>query len=142
MRRFQRLVLRAQGIFLGISGAAGLMLLDIRGIFFGAGPVHALLQGGEVSVGIGLLEAHGLAAILGANLVLARREPLPARSWHVTGLATALLLGICNLALWRIFVVSGMEVMGFVATGLHLLFAVLQAIAASTPRPARQGAMT
>jgi hypothetical protein len=84
--------------------------------------------------GIGFVEAHGLAVILGVLLWRAA----PERSWHLAAAAIHVLLGTANVVFWQIFVAADMLAMGFVTTSLHALFAVLQLaavmVSAAVPR--------
>ena len=117
----REMILRANGLFLLTAGVSGIVNLDIPGIFFGVGAEAKLLNGAPYA-GLGFLEAHGLAAIMGALLW----DAAPQRKWHATGAAVHLLLGTCNLVLWQGFVVSDTLAMGYVATSFHWLFAALQ----------------
>jgi hypothetical protein len=56
----------------------------------------------------------------------------PARSWHLTAVAMEVLLGTSNLAFWDLFVATDALTGGYVTTGLHWIFVVLQAFAAVT----------
>ena len=76
---FKRLLLRANAIFL-LAASTGGFLSDVRGIFFGLGPVGRVVAQAP-DAGIGFIEAHGLAFILG--VLLWRAESL--RSWHPHG---------------------------------------------------------
>ena len=127
MTNRQRLMF-ANGIVLGLFAVPS-FFMDIRAIFFGAGPLVAVLRG-EPSSGIGFLEAHGLAAILAFwFLYVGRTQPSPARAWHFTGAAVHTLLGGSNIALWQMFILADMLVLGYVSTGVHIVFAVLQFVA-------------
>jgi hypothetical protein len=83
--------------------------------------------GGAPLAGIGFIEAHGLALIMG--VLLWRAEPT--RTWHVTAAAVHILLGTANLLFWQIFSVAGALIAGYVTTSLHWLFAGLQLFAAT-----------
>jgi hypothetical protein len=61
-----QMILRANALYVGVAGAAGL-LFDIRGILYGAGPQGRILADAP-HAGIGFVEAHGLALILGVVL--------------------------------------------------------------------------
>ena len=123
----QRLMF-ANGVALGLFAVPS-FLLDIRAIFFGAGPLLTALRG-EPSSGIGFLEAHGLAAILAFwFLYVGRTQASPARAWHFTAAAVHTLLGASNIALWQFFVFMDMLPLGYVSTGVHIVFAVLQSVA-------------
>jgi hypothetical protein len=122
----RRLILRANALYIGLAGLAG-MLFDIRGVLYGLGPQGPLLAQAP-HAGIGFIEAHGLAVILAVLLWRAA----PARSWHLTAVAMEVLLGTSNLAFWDMFVATDSLTVGYVTTGLHWTFVVLQAVAAMT----------
>jgi hypothetical protein len=103
------------------------MLFDIRGVLYGLGPQGRLLAQAP-HAGIGFVEAHGLAMILAVLLWRAA----PARSWHLTALAMEVLLGTSNLAFWDMFVATDALAVGYLTTGLHWVFVLLQAVAAMT----------
>ena len=135
MTNRQRLMF-ANGIVLGLFAVPS-FFMDIRAIFFGVGPLVTALRG-EPSSGIGFLEAHGLAAILAFwFLHVGHTQASPARAWHFTGAAVHALLGGSNIALWHFFILGDMLALGYVSTGVHVLFAVLQSVAgerATSPR--------
>jgi hypothetical protein len=83
--------------------------------------------GGARHLGIGFIEAHGLALIIG--ILLWRAEP--SRSWHLTGAAVHVLLGTANLVFWQIFIAADALLGGYVTTSLHWLFAGLQLFSAA-----------
>jgi hypothetical protein len=120
----RRSLLRANALFLLLAGAGGLRS-DILGIFFGQGPVGRIVTAAP-HAGIGFVEAHGLAVILGVLLWRAA----PERSWHLTAAAIHVLLGTANLVFWPIFVAADMLAMGYVTTSLHWLFVASQLAAA------------
>lgn len=120
----------ANGIVLGLFSVPS-FLLDIRAIFFGAGPLVTALRG-VPSTGIGFLEAHGLAVIFALWFFhVGRTQASPARAWHFTGAAVHTLLGGSNIALWQFFVFMDMLALGYISTGVHIVFAVLQLVAGS-----------
>ena len=123
---FKRLLLRANAIFL-LAASTGGFLSDVRGIFFGLGPVGRVVAQAP-DAGIGFIEAHGLAFILG--ILLWRAESL--RSWHLTAAAIHVLLGTANLVFWSMFVAVDMLPAGYLTTSLHWLFVSLQLTAAAT----------
>ena len=102
-------------------------LSDVLGIFYAQGPVASVIASAP-HAGIGLVEAHGLAFIIG--MLLWRAEPV--RAWHLTAAAVHILLGSANLVFWQVFVAGDMLVVGYVTTLLHGLFTVLQLLAATT----------
>ena len=98
MKTMRRLILRANALYIGLAGAAG-VLFDLRGIYFGTGPQGRILADAP-HAGIGFVEAHGLAVILAVVLWRA----VSARSSHLIAMAVDVLLGTANLLLWQIFV--------------------------------------
>lgn len=128
-------ILRFHATYLGLASVLGFFALDLRGILFGTGPEGQIL-GSTPYLAIGFIEAHGLALILSVLFWNAT----PTRAWHLTGAATAALLGICNVVFWDIFTTTDALALGYVATGLHLGVAALELGAASTAgRPAVAG---
>ena len=101
------------------------------GIFFGLGPVARVVAEAPYA-GLGFIEAHGLAFILGILMWRAQ----PARGWHLAAAAIHVLLGTANLVFWQLFIVSDMLLVGYVTTALHGLFVVLQMSAAISARTA------
>jgi hypothetical protein len=120
-------LLRANAIFL-LAASTGGFISDVRGIFIGLGPVGRVVAKAP-DAGIGFIEAHGLAFILGILLWRA----IPARIWHLTAVAIHGLLGTANLVFWQLFIAADMLAVGYVTTALHWIFVVLQLYAA---RPA------
>lgn len=127
----RRLLLRADAVFLIAAASAALITADLPASISGTGPFGPLIAH-ERSLGIGFVEAHGLAIILGVLLWCGGREC--ARSSHVTGAVIHLLLGGCNIAFWRLFVVTDSLPMGWITTLLHGVFLVLQSLAAWSAR--------
>ena len=84
-------ILRANALFLLIASAGG-FIADIVAVNTLAGPMGRVIADAPHSA-IGLIEAHGLAFILG--VLLWRAEP--SRAWHLTAAAIHLLLGT---AIW------------------------------------------
>jgi hypothetical protein len=125
----RQLILRANALYLLVAAAGGIWS-DVLGIFFSRGPVSRIIAGAP-HAGIGFIEAHGLALIIGVLLWRAA----PVRAWHLTGAAVHVLLGISNLVFWQIFVAADMLLVGYVTTSLHGLFVVLQLLAARAAGP-------
>ena len=126
----QRLILRANALYIGVAGAAG-VIFDLRGAWYGVGPQGRIL-GEAPHAAIGFVEAHGLAVILAVLLWRA----VPSRSWHVAAAAMVALLGASNLTFWQMFVAADALTMGYVTTALHWTFFVLQVGAAAAPAAA------
>jgi hypothetical protein len=118
-------ILRANAIWL-LAASSAALLMDILGIFFAIGP-ESVLVAGAPHTGIGFVEAHGLAFILG--ILLWRAKPL--RRWHITGAAVGLLLGTANLVFWPIFTAANVLWGGYITTSLHWIFTLLQLGAAA-----------
>ena len=121
--RLRLLLVRGNAAYIGFFAFFGL-IFDIRGVLYGLGPQGQILANAPLA-GIGFIEAHGLALIL--SVVLWRSTAV--RGIHAVGVAMGLLLGVSNLAFWELFVSTDQIALGYVSTGLHLSFAVLQAIA-------------
>jgi hypothetical protein len=117
----RRLILRFHALYLGLSAVAGLVFMDLAAVRYGSGPEATVISDAPFSA-IGFIEAHGLALIISA---LFWRAPVE-RAWHVAGVVTAALLGICNLSFWEIFVAADALSVGYLTTGLHLTVATLQ----------------
>lgn len=113
MKRFGNLLLRGDALFLVVAATGGL-IMDVAGSFFGVGPVATLLAGAP-GAGIGMIEAHGLALIIG---ILVWRSPY-ARHWHVVLAAIHALLGTANLLFWPFFAATGTLTMGYATTSAH-----------------------
>lgn len=132
-----RRTLRLDGAFLLIVGVLA-MVLEARGHFLGSGPL-AHLAGSPYT--IGGFEAHGLAAILGMQLLAHARDAV-LRPWHGLGLAVHLLLGAANLAFWPGFAALGMRPMGVATTAVHLGFVAAHAmLLLRRPGRLRRGAL-
>src|SRR5262245_53693763 len=119
--RARQLILRGNAAFLGLFGAVSFFMLDVRGIWFASGPQAAILRG-EPASGVGFLEAHGLAVIIAVWFWRASRIENPDRAWHLTAAAVHTLLATANIALWRIFILCGVLILGYVSTSLHCVF--------------------
>ena len=108
------------------------MWADLAGAFFAIGPQQPILAAAPHAA-IGFVEAHGLAFIIGVRLWFA----LPERAWHLTAAAVHALLGTSNLVFWQIFVAADMLAGGYLTTGLHGMFFVLQLAAVCVSGPER-----
>ena len=128
---FRRWVLRADSVFLIAAASVALVTADLPASFSGSGPFGPLIAH-ERALGIGFVEAHGLAIILG--VLLWRGGGACSASWHVTGAAIHLLLGACNIVFWRLFIVTDSLPMGWITTGMHGVLLALQSIAAWSAR--------
>lgn len=120
----RQVILRVNAIYLLVAAAGG-FVSDVLGIFYGLGPQAGIVASAP-HAGIGFIEAHGLAFIIG--VLLWRAEPT--RAWHLTAMAVHVLLGVANLVFWQIFVAADVLWLGYVTTSLHFVFAVLQQFAA------------
>ncbi len=127
----RRTLLRANAIFLLVASSWG-MWADLAGAFYAIGPQQPILTAAPHAA-IGFVEAHGLAFIIGVRLWFA----LPERAWHLTAAAVHALLGTSNLVFWQIFVAADMLAGGYLTTGLHGMFFVLQLAAVCVSGPER-----
>jgi hypothetical protein len=128
-------VLRADGYFLLLAGVAG-VTADLIGYFFRSGPFAALA--GE-PLTLGVVEAHGLAALLGVLLLMA--EPRQARLWHGTGAVVHLYLGLGNVVFWDVYARLGVVEAGVISTAAHAVLFVAQAKCWMEARVSEQGAI-
>jgi hypothetical protein len=117
-------ILRANAIFLLVAAAGG-FATDLLGVFFGRGAFAPVVANAPYA-GIGFVEAHGLAFIIGVLLWRAETS----RAWHLTAVAVHVLLGTANMVFWQIFVATDMLAAGYITTSLHWLFVALQLAAA------------
>jgi hypothetical protein len=122
---FRRLLLRANAVFLIVAAVGAWVTADFPASFSGSGPIGPLIAH-QPALGIGFIEAHGLAIILGVLLWRAASTT----SWHLTGAAIHLLLGTCNVIFWQLFIATDTLPMGWVTTVMHALLFVLQSLAA------------
>jgi hypothetical protein len=130
---FRWFILRLNALYLSVAAVAGLLFLDLRGVLTGLGPEGRLLSEAP-DAGLGFVEAHGLALILG---IVLWRAPVTA-SWHLTGAATSGLLGVSNLLFWQIFAANDALAMGYLTTALHCGVAIGQLVAATAAVGRRQ----
>jgi hypothetical protein len=121
-------ILRANAIFLLVASAGG-FTSDLVGAFLGRGPVAPIIAGAPHAA-IGLVEAHGLAFIIGVLMWRATAT----RTWHITAAAVHVLLGTANLVFWQTFIAGDMLIVGYVTTALHWLFVALELTAAAADR--------
>jgi hypothetical protein len=84
---YGNLLVRVNAGFLMMASAGGLFT-DIAGSFFGRGP-EAILLGDTPGTGIGFIEAHRLALIIGVTLWRIAYS----RNWHAVLAAVHMLLG-------------------------------------------------
>ncbi|CDX44704.1 conserved membrane hypothetical protein [Mesorhizobium sp. ORS 3359] len=124
---YGNLLVRFNAGFLMLASAGGLFT-DIAGSFFGRGP-EAILLGDAPGTGIGFIEAHGLALIIGVTLWRIAYS----HNWHAVLAAVHVLLGTANLLFWQFFIAADVLVVGYVTTAAHFMFAVahLAALAGS-----------
>lgn len=125
MSAYRHFILRLNAAFLLIASTGGLAT-DIAGSFFSAGP-EALVLNGSPGAGIGFIEAHGLAFVIGVMLWRADG----ARTWHAAAAAVHVLLGTSNLLFWEFFVLSGTLIVGYATTILHGSFVFAHLVALS-----------
>jgi hypothetical protein len=126
MTQSQRaLILRADAALLALFGLLGLAM-DLLGYFAGVGAWRTVFLNNPLAVGA--VEAHGLAILL-AVLLLRHARAQATGAWHWTAVAAHLLLGMCNLAFWQVFVNVGLTPLGVVATAYHFAFVAANAAA-------------
>lgn len=119
------LILRTDAILLALFGLFGLVM-DLLGYFAGLGAWKVVFLHNPLAVGA--VEAHGLALIVAVLLI----RHAPANDtviWHLTALAVHLLLGLCNLLFWQVFINVGLLPLGIVATLYHFIFVIANGLA-------------
>ena len=114
-------LLLVNGIMLGAIGALQ-FVFDFAAYWFDAGPTASALHDNLYT--LGFAEAHGLATIFAALLILRRNDGWP--GWHLAAAIAHTLLGTCNLVFWPIFAEWGLVPMGVISTAMHVVFVVLQ----------------
>ncbi|HLO29185.1 MAG TPA: hypothetical protein VK249_08625 [Anaerolineales bacterium] len=131
------LILRTDSILLALFGLFG-MTMDLLGYFAGVGAWKDMFFNNALAVGA--VEAHGLAIILA--VVLLRHAAIRDNAmWHLTAVTAHLLLGICNLVFWQVFVHVNVVPLGIVATAYHFVFAAANGVALSLALSARRGSL-
>jgi hypothetical protein len=128
-------LLRANAVFLMAFGTLGLVIFDIPGIWFSVGPATSVL-GGARQAGIGFVEAHGMAFIIGVLFWRSSRIS-PQKQWHGIACAVHALLGSANLLFWPVFVDGGVLWLGYVTTLAHLVLASLHSVALAARAPSQ-----
>jgi hypothetical protein len=124
----RKTILRANALYLLVASVAG-FATDLLGIFYSFGAQSRVMMHAPYA-GIGFIEAHGLAFIIGILLWRAASSTV----WHLTAAAVHVLLGTANLVFWQIFVAADVVWAGYVTTSLHWLFVLLQLAAAHAAR--------
>ncbi|PAP93929.1 hypothetical protein [Mesorhizobium wenxiniae] len=127
---FGNLLIRVNASFLILASAGGL-ITDIAGSFFGRSAEAALLANAP-GTGIGFIEAHGLALIIGLTMWRSAYS----LNWHAVLAAVHALLGTANLLFWQFFIAADVLIVGYATTAAHWLFVVAHlAVLAGTARP-------
>ena len=118
IQMFRKNLFRLNAGFLILIGGV-FSILDFVGFEIGAGPMGDLLKGNFLAIGV--LEAHGLALIVGLLLFVYALRSMDA-SWHLVGIGVHVLLGGSNLIFWSYFQQLGMVNQEIVVTTFHGLF--------------------
>ena len=116
-----RRLLIADGAFLVVMGLLGLAW-DVASYASGVGPFGSAFQS-DPRV-IGLIEAHGLAVLVGVAALAHANACKP--FWHLHLAATHTLLGTANLIFFQMFTAVGAEPAGAAVTAAHGAFVLLQ----------------
>ena len=119
------LILRTDAILLALFGLFGITM-DLLGYFVGTGAWQGVFFNNPLAVGA--VEAHGLAIII-AVLLIGQASAKDNVAWHLTALATHLLLGISNLVFWQVFIHVNVVPLGIVATTYHFVFVIANSAA-------------
>lgn len=112
------------------------MLLRANASYLVAASAVAFLMDalGRPIAGVGFVDAHELALIVG--LLLWSATPRPC--WHLSAAAVQALFAAANVAHWQTFVSADIVAAGYLTTVGHLLFAALQCLAARTAASPRE----
>lgn len=127
MNTLRNLIVRGNALFLMLASTGGLVA-DIAASFFGRGAEAALLADSP-GAGVGFIEAHGLALIIG----VAAWSAAYARQWHLGLTAVHALLGTVNLAFWQVFIDTDLLAVGYATTILHFAFVAAHLLALAFP---------
>ena len=111
----RRRILLANGAALALTGVFQ-TVQEVLSHFRGRGVWGEIFHDSPYTIGV--IEAHGLAALIGiALVVMARSDPRP--FWHGYAAAVHLLLGGANLVFWQTFTEFDKVALGVAATTLH-----------------------
>lgn len=127
MLTYRNFIVRGNALFLMLASTGGLVT-DIAASFFGRG-AEASMIAGSPGAGIGFIEAHGLALIIG----IAAWSASYARQWHFGLAATHALLGSVNLLFWQFFIATDLLTVGYATTILHFAFVAAHLVALAIP---------
>ncbi len=124
------LILRVDAITLALFGLFGIVM-DLLSYLTGSGAWKGIFFNNPLAVGV--VEAHGLAIIM-AVLLIRQAAASDRGMWHLTAVAVHLLLGICNLVFWQVFIHANVVPLGIVATTYHFIFVIANSAAISLAR--------
>ena len=118
-------ILKIDGLFLVIMGSlAG--ITDLVSYFAGKGPFGKVYF--QNSIAIGGFEAHCLAVIIGAVLVL-KSKSQEAAFYHKVAIFIHSTLGVSNLIWFNVFLDTNTIPMGYITTLAHFSFILFNVIA-------------
>ena len=121
---FESKLLRLDGLFLLAMGSA-VVAMDLWSYGAGAGPFAATFLRDPLVIGV--VEAHGLAALVGVmTMAKAKRGD---GAIHLLLAATHLLLGTANIAFFAVFDALGGAPQGIIVTSIHFAFAIANTVA-------------
>ena len=121
---FRSKLLRLDGLFLVAMGSGGIAM-DLLSYLAGAGPFAGTFLRDPLVIGV--IEAHGLAALVGA-MALAKVR-FGGAALHLQLGAAHLLLGAANIAFFAVFDALGGALQGVLVTFVHFAFALANAAA-------------
>lgn len=122
---WQGKLLFINGCFLVMAGSVA-MRSELRAYFGGKGPLAAAFYHSPYT--IGFVESHGLAILMGLQLLRASRRRQK-WFWHLSATLVHLLLGGSNLLFWRSFVHFHRKPVGIITTIMHWCFSVTHVLA-------------
>lgn len=112
-------LLRLDGLFLVVMGAAG-VAMDLWSYGDGAGPFAGTFLRDPLVIGV--IEAHGLAALIGVMALAQAKQSDDAI--HLLLAAAHILLGSANIAFFAVFDALGGAPQGVIVTTIHFALAI------------------
>lgn len=118
-------LLRVDGLFLIVMGTVG-VTMDLLSYLSGAGPFGDTFLRDPLVIGV--IEAHGLAILVGA--MAWAKAGTGGRALHLQLAAAHLLLGGANTAFFSVFEALGGAAQGIAVTAVHFSLTIANAAAA------------
>lgn len=136
MSRVRVGTLRADAVFLGVSGVFG-VIADVSSYLSGQGPFGPTFYGDPLVIGV--VEAHALAILTATTLWYSARGTM-ATFGRWTALAAHLVLGVSNVVWFDVFTGLNADTQGQAVTTLHFVFCALHLQWIVRPTPSSETA--